>query len=42
MMRLTSDLFLSNLIVLAEDAIKSAINDYETKRQRIQAATAAA
>ena len=45
-----ADLSLSNLIVLAEDAIRSAIKDYKSKRQRlnidaaapIQAAAAAA
>lgn len=35
MMRLTLVLPLSNLIVLAEDAIRSAINDYKSKRQRL-------
>jgi len=40
-MRLTLDLSLSNLIVLAEDAIRSAINDYKSKRQRLNMATTA-
>jgi len=38
MIRLTS---LSNLIVLAEDAIRSAINDYKSKRQRLNMTAAA-
>lgn len=32
---------LSNLIVLAEDAIRSAINDYKSKRQRLNMVAAA-
>jgi iron-sulfur cluster assembly enzyme ISCU, mitochondrial len=32
---------LSNLIVLAEDAIRSAINDYKSKRQRLSMAATA-
>jgi len=42
MTRLTPGLPLSNLIVLAEDAIRSAINDYKSKRQLLNMAAAAA